>query len=95
MIYATPCGLAAYILCHPSSNNIYKLTGSDSKRRLSIYVNYGYLEAVLSLNNIVIFDNYLGEGQLLNYYLYLIYLHCFVKKVYYILITIIYNYSRY
>ena len=30
VIYTTPCGLAVYALRHPSRNDIYKLTGSDT-----------------------------------------------------------------
>jgi len=55
----------------------------------------GYLEAVLLFNNIVIYNNSLGKGQLLNYYVYLIYSRCVIKEVYRVLIAIKYNYSGY
>ena len=67
---------------------------SRDKRYLSIYIDYSYLKAIL-LFNIIIFNNYLGKRRLLSYYFYLIYLYYIIKEVYYILIAIIYNYSKY
>jgi len=58
-------------------------------------MDYGYLKAVSSFNNITICNNSLGKGRLFNHYVYLIYSHCVVKEVYRVLIAIKYNYSGY
>ena len=83
MIYATLCGLAAYILCYLSSNNIYKLTGSDIKElkelfivklilktytpSLLIVVKIDILDFILS---IYLIQKYLDGWHLVIYYSY-------------------------
>ena len=58
-------------------------------------MDYSYLKAVSSFDNIAIFNNYLGKEQLLSYRLYLIYPCYIIKEVYRVLIAIVCNNSGY
>ena len=58
-------------------------------------MDYNYLKAVLSFNNIAIFNNYLDEGRLFSNYFYFIYSRHIIKEIYCVLMAIIYNYFRY